>query len=250
MTMLPPTPSLLHGVLATARLARKRLWRGRSLWVTVFLVALPIVIALLQLALPIAPGMRYQISVETGLRFLCTIAAAIHLAPAIGEEVEGRTYAYLWSRPLPRATLLLGKLVGVLPFLLAASTVSLGVSWLATAQGDPALLPALGRSLLGAAAGCTAGACFAAGVGSLFPRHPLVFAVGYLLAAEQFLPFVPNAAYLSLLFHARAVAGQPPTGAPSESLGGGLVGLLVLGGIWLVGGLLRVTYAEYGRADR
>ena len=236
-------------VLILARLAWTRLWRGRSIYVTAFLMLVPVAMAALERAFDRGPG-RFAVVTETGLRFLVTLAAAIHLSGAVGDEVEARTYTYLWSRPLSRRALLFGKLLAVVPVLVAASAVSFTLAYLIVWGGEAGdHLGELGRALLAAAAGNVAAAAFSVGAGALFPRHPLVFTLAVFLSAEQVLFLVPNAASASILYHVRAVAGLPgPVDAPG--LVGALVGLAVLSAIWLAVGVWRVERAEYATVDR
>lgn len=239
---------MTQAVRVVARISWTRLRRGRTLWMTALLGTIPLLAAAWQRAFEPDPAARWETIAQLMLRIFVTLAAALHLASAVGEEIEGRTYTYLWSRPMPRAALLLGKLLAALPALVVASWTAMAGAFF-VAVGAPGMETA-GWLLRGLAAAALAGmgaGVFAAGVGAIATRHPFVFVLGYFLLAEQLLPFVPTVANLSFLHHAFVVAGveRRIPGEVPFSVGA----LLVLTAVWLGVGVWRVTVAEYGRAD-
>jgi hypothetical protein len=186
---------------------------------------------------------------EVALRFVATLATVIHLAPALSDEVDGKTWTYLWSRPFPRPALLYGKVLAIAPAVMVLATISLGVAYLITFETDPGThLPALARSLGGAYAATLGAAAFAVAIGSLFPRHPLVFGLAW-FAADQILFLVPNVAKLSSLYHARFLAGLPASKAEPESVAAAALWLVGLTIAMLAVGGWRVRRSEYARAD-
>lgn len=235
----------MSAVVVLAGLAWRRLWRGRSLYITAILAALALALALL-LPRRIDVAERWEALATFWLSFLVTVGAAVHLASAVGEEIETRTFTYLWSRPVPRTAVLLGKLLAVVPVLAGASLLVLPAAYvLVTGAEAGAHVDWLVRGVAGAIAGTVAASAFAVGAGAIFPRHPFLFTLGYLLAAEQFLWRIPNVANVSFLYHARIVAGLDPGG-----VGGALLGLALLTAFWLALGLWRVSTADYGAEDR
>src|SRR5262249_35338520 len=155
--------------LALARLAWKRLWRGKMVWISGLLVLVPLSIAAIA-PRDRSPERRFELIVELTLRSLVLLVPVLHLAPVVGEESERKTSTYLWSRPVPRPTLLWGNLLVILPLAAVAAAATLAAAF-ALIGGE---VEWLARAQAGAAAGVAGASAFALGVGALFPRHPLV----------------------------------------------------------------------------
>ena len=245
----------MSDILTIARWSRTRLLRSRLLWIGILLALLPSVPALLMLVSGHAPkdleGVQdnWEGVAELVLRFVAELVPALFLANALGDELELKTYTYLWSRPMRREALLFGKLLGALPLLLAITTVSFVLVWLLIAgpYAGTAIHMLWPTMVAGLAATLTA-CCFAIGVGALVPKHPFVLALG-VLAASQVISIVPNVARLSVAFHARALAGQPAIEGITESKSAGATGLVVLASIWLVVAVWRARRAELAAID-
>lgn len=233
-----------------ARLAWLRLRRGRSLWILGILCLLPPLVAAALLGEPEGPWERWRAVSEMTLRLLITVAAAMLLAPAVAEEVESRTYTYLWSRPIPRGALLLGKLFAMVPVLFAGFALSLTAAFFVSLGAmAPDHWAWYLETLAAAAADVVASGALAAGAGAIFPRHPFAFVLGYVLVIEQILPFVPLAQKLSILAQVGAVAGLPGPAfgaTPVEAL----LTLIILSAAWLGVGLWRVHSSEYAAGER
>jgi hypothetical protein len=236
-------------IAAIARLTWKRLWRGKSIWVTAILLLVPIGLAAMAVAGVPQASERWGIVGEITLRSLVMLAPVLHLAPAVGEESEGKTYSYLWSRPVPREALVLGKMLAVTPLLALLAAGAVAAAWaISSAGAGPAGDPAwLGSTLLAAVLGVVTSSCFAVGVGSLFPKHPLVIAFGYIFLAEQALPEINAVQNLSVLFHTQQVAKLPTWHHADD--GGGAIGLAVLAAFWLAIAIWRVRNTEFGSAE-
>lgn len=230
-----------------ARLTVTRLRRGRSLWLAVGLTAVPVLMALAQLAdrQEFEDPEAFQKTTEVALRFMAALAPTILLCNALGEELEARTYTYLWSRPFPRAALLLGKAAVVAPLCLGLAAVSILPGWFLLAHGR---LDWLANAYAGILSATVASSAMALGIGALFPRHPFIFAIGY-FGAEQLISLIPNVAKLSIVYHARSLAGQPVIGAEHESRLAALVALVILTAAWLGAALWRVGRAELAPKD-
>jgi hypothetical protein len=204
---------MMRDVWILAGVARKRLWRGRAIWVVGLLAVLSPLIA----AWARAEGERWEVSGQFTMRVFVMIAAALLLASAVGEEIEAKTYGYLWSRPIARSTLILGKLVATVPVLLGLALLSMSLAFL--------------------------------GVGAIFPRHPFVFILGWFMLAETALSVIPNVSNLSILHHALVVGGIATDSAGIPDVPFSLGALFVQSALWLGVGLWRVSVTEYGRAD-
>ncbi len=225
--------------LAMARLAWTRLWRGKMVWISALLVLVPLSIA------AVAPRdrsaeRRFELIVELVLRSLVLLVPALHLAPVVGEESERKTYTYLWSRPVPRPTLLWGHLLVILPLAALAAAATLAAAF-ALVGGDVAWL---WRAQAGAAAGIAGASAFALGVGALFPRHPLVVTLAWVFFAEQLLPEIPSAQNVSIVHHAKTIAGSG-----ANDTAGAVLAIAILSAIWLAVAVWRVRRMEFGSAE-
>src|SRR5262252_8274854 len=107
----------MTGAAAMARLSWLRLWRGRAVWLTALLLAVPPVVALGTSVRLADAGARWSAVADLSFRSLVLIAPVIHLAGALADEIEGKTYTYLWSRPIRREIILAGKVLAVTPLL-------------------------------------------------------------------------------------------------------------------------------------
>jgi ABC-2 type transport system permease protein len=240
-------------ILVIARMTLMRLVRGRSLWISVLLAVMPIAFAvLLASQRASAADAREAVGAMT-VRLLILVAAALLLAPAIAEEVELGTISYLWSRPVPRASVPLGKVVAIAPLLMIAFGVSLAIAWSITSTGGdewglrPG--PPLLRVELVMMGEILAACLFAVGAGAVFPKHPFVFVMAYVLLGEQTLSFVPGFASLSIAHHALEAA-QLPSGGTEEKLANAIGGMIVLAVLWLGIGLWRLGRTEYVKVDQ
>jgi hypothetical protein len=238
-------------VIAIARLTLRRLLRGRTLWVTALLLLMPILLAAAASIDIERAADRWSMVAEISFRSLVLLAPVVHLAGALGEETEGRTYTYLWSRPIRREAVILGKMLAVTPVLAVLAPAALAAGYAIVAAGRGASDPAwLLRAMPAAALGVVAASAFAVGLGALVPRHPLVAALSWVALAEQVLPAVRSVQNLSALYHVEVIADLPssPNGVSGDP-GGAALALVVLTAIWLGVALARVRSYEPGSAD-
>jgi ABC-type transport system involved in multi-copper enzyme maturation permease subunit len=227
---------MMHDALIIARYAWMRLWRGKSYWISVILATAPVVVALM----PGTASEQWRQALELAIQIV-PLSAAIHLAHAVAEEMESATVTYLWSRPIARSALLVGKLVAALPLVLGVAVLPVAASWAIThldalAGGAEALAMALAATTLG---GITA-AMVATGIGALFPRHAFVVALAYLLFLDKILGVIPNVGPVSIMHHMRALAGLPA----DVSRPAATIALLVLALLWLGIGIGRLRTLE------
>ena len=217
--------------LAIARVAWIRMVRGRALWGAALLASLSLVMAILLRGFHAEDtGALIEIGHATA-----AILTGLLVAAPIGEEFEDRTMTYLWSRPLPRWSVVTGKLVALTPVAAALAAATL-VAALAVA-GDP-------RPVTGVAAatalGVGARAAIGAAMATLVPRHALALTVAYLLFLDGPIAAIPARVQLvSVWFHEAAASG-----AGGESVIAGYVGLVVIAGLWLAVALWRVRRIE------
>ena len=115
-------------VRAIAGVTWTRLWRGRAVWIAAGIAALPYLLAAIGKAA--SRGGPHPAVGQAEVLSLAVLVMAVLppllVASAVAEELEDKTAAYLWSRPIARWTVLVGKLVVLLP--LAAALVAGGTA--------------------------------------------------------------------------------------------------------------------------
>jgi ABC-type transport system involved in multi-copper enzyme maturation permease subunit len=227
---------MMHDALIIARYAWMRLWRGKSYWISVILAAAPVVVAVM----PGPAAERWRRALEVAIQIV-PLSAAIHLAHAVAEELESATVTYLWSRPMARSALLVGKLMAALPVVLGVAVLPVAAAWAVTHLG--ALAGSVGELAAVVAAttlgGITA-AMVATGIGAMFPRQAFVVALAYLLFLDKILGVIPNVGYVSIMHHMRALAGVETGVAASTAA----IALVVLALLWLGIGVGRLSTLE------
>jgi ABC-2 type transport system permease protein len=243
-------PSAASSLSAVMALTWKRLIRGRMLWVAGGIAALPVAFAELRSA-----GRSGQPIVADLLAFeqlLLAVLPAMLIASSIGEEIEDRTATYLWSRPVPRWVVLLGKLATLTPVVVVLTIAS----WVAAIQLGTGSPPSA-ASCLGMGLGAVALSMVSSGIATLAPRHGMALTVCYMLFFDLALGALPlSLRNLSITFQQRALiealertsesAAQltlrlgpaPPTALAAA------IALAVLGGIWLAVALWRFGRRE------
>jgi ABC-2 type transport system permease protein len=115
----------------------------------------------------------------------------------VSEEIDDRTISYLLTRPIPRASILIGRYAATLVILVLILGVSSGLTghWLGmvrTAGGVPLLPPDFGRTffLVVVTGGAVYGAIYAA-IGAWL-KWPVIVGLGYTAAFEVFLANFPG----------------------------------------------------------
>ena len=250
MTSAPATASAVPPALPVPRRAPS-LWTAavrifdlslaRMLWSrgTIFmalLVGLPVVLALLVRGVQAigGPAMRVDGQVVTGptifgfmvwwlyLRFIVPVLALYYGTALVADEVEDKTITYLFTRPIRRGAVLLGKFLAyfvctvmvVLPSLMIVYFL-MGLSGATLAGTFPSLLKDLGLIILGLLA---YGGLFA-WVGAQFKR-PLVIGLVYVFGFEQVALLIPG--YIRQLTVSYYLQSLVPHAVTAE----GVIGLL------------------------
>lgn len=233
----------MQATLVIARYAWMRLWRGKSYWISVLLALAPVVLALLPGATVGTPAERWRRALELAIQIV-PLSAAIQLAQAVAEELEGHTVTYLWTRPISRTALLAGKLLASLPVVLGVAVLPVVIAYVIThldgLSAGTANLGELGGALAATVLGGLTASMVAVGIGALFPRQAFVVALAYLLFLDKVLGYVPNLGYVSIMHHMRALAGFKAEVGP----GAAVVALLVLALVWLGIGIARLRTLE------
>jgi ABC-type transport system involved in multi-copper enzyme maturation permease subunit len=191
-----------------------RLKRGRLLWVCGGLLALPILGAALLVAAGHFGRGLFDELLEIYFRFLIPFVPALLASPLIAEEIESRTFTFVFARPAPRPALVFGKYVAIIVPAALATMASIALMWVISMVRFPQDYGDTWTHLLrveaAAAIGVIVFAALAVALGSLFTRHPFVAVMGYLLLIEAGLgsaPIVLN--LLAQSWHLRNLADLP-----------------------------------------
>jgi ABC-type transport system involved in multi-copper enzyme maturation permease subunit len=227
---------MISAVKTHARLAWLAMSRRKLVWICAALAFLPAVAAVALIAQGNGGRDLYDKLMELYFRFMVPFVPTLLLAPAVSDEVEGRTWTFLFARPAPRVSLLLGKWAAATTAGAAILAAALALAWglcltRLTTDFGPELLHFL-RTELAAVLGVAAFGAVAAALGTAFVRHPLIAAILYLLVVEAWLgsqPVVLNVVAVS--WHLRNVAdlGQPSNFGPTAHIPAALSALLLLG---------------------
>jgi ABC-type transport system involved in multi-copper enzyme maturation permease subunit len=223
-------PSLPSVIATLFGVTWKRLLRGRSLWVCALITILPALIAgLLKGDHDMIPLMRFA-------QFrVMAILPPILVASVIGEEIEDRTITYLWSRPIARWSLLIGRLATLAPVAAALSVVG----WvLATVVRGEQLAP---QELTAFALGSITISLISAAVSTLAPRWGMRLSIIYMLVIDPSIGEIPAS------IHDISVTKQVWLLSGLEAGGGLVTPLLTLASIvtvWLFFAFWRLSRLE------
>ena len=151
------------------------------------------------------------------IRFIVPILGVFYGTSLIADEVEDKTITYLFSRPIPRGAVLLGKYFAYLVCTIFVVLPSLMLVWLlivpmggSLGPSFPDLLKDLGLLAIGLAA---YGALFAL-AGAVLKR-PLLIGLIFVLGWEPVVMVIPG--YLKRLSVAYYLQGFVPHAMPSNS---------------------------------
>jgi ABC-type transport system involved in multi-copper enzyme maturation permease subunit len=219
-------PSAAAAVWSIARVTFRRSTRG-------MLPAIAFIISLLPV-LAAAPMHKNGNSAAELVMLVLVILPPMFVASSLGEEIEDKTAAYLWSRPLARWTIIAGKLLALAPMCAVFVTGSLVGCGFA---GDPSLLNA--GIITALAAGAIATCCAVAGIAAILPRHAMIFAIIYLLIDLTVGSIDASIHYASLAYAMRSIAGQTSSVAII-----GAIAMVAISGVWLSVAFRRIARLE------
>jgi ABC-type transport system involved in multi-copper enzyme maturation permease subunit len=227
---------VLGGGAATVEIARvsfRRSLRTRALVGAALVAALPVVMA----AIFQAVGQHETRGVYQLAELCAAVLVGLAVAGPLGEELEDRTIAYLWARPLPHWSLVTGKLLALVPLVSVMAAALLGLA-LAVGKVPNGTIERAAGAL---AAGVAVRACIGAAMGTLLPRQALALTVGYLFFVDLPLGFIPaRLQVVSIVFHENALAGL----SRGEDAATAVIGLAAIGLVWLAVALWRVRRIE------
>jgi hypothetical protein len=224
--------------LALARLALTRATRGKALWVAAVLVVFPVILAAVRTSLGHPPDDVWR-AVFTVALLALPIVPSILVAPSLADEIDDKTSAYLWSRALPRWSIVAGKLLGLAPVAMLLMVASLAIAW--GVMGGPGAVPAstAARGLVALGAAALAASTIAAALALLVPRHGVAVAIVYLLI-DAALGALPLKLKAMTVFHStHVIAGFEDTG-----MAGSLITLSVIVVLTSTLAIRRITRME------
>ncbi len=226
-------PSALSSILTLARITLLRLSRGKSLFICVVIAGLPLGFAFVMSRVGRHVGPDSLFAFED---MLLALLPPVFVGASVGEELEDKTSAYLWSRPIPRWAVLAGKLIALAPL----AALMLVASWVFSVKVGSDAWPSA-RSCLALGAGSIAISFVAAGIATLVPKHGVALSIIYLIVDGVIgaLPF--SLAELSMTHQVRVIGDlykiQPSLVEP-------VIALVGVAGIWALLGLLRIRRIE------
>jgi hypothetical protein len=225
---VPTTGSALASLMGVTW---RRLLRGRALWAMLLVNFIPVVPA----SVPHARGEGSELIWMTQM-FVLMLLPAVFVASSIGEEIEDRTSTYLWSRPIARWTLVVGKLLALAPI----TALLVVASWTLAGQAGAGSLVSL-QSTLALAAGSIAVSLIAAGIALLVPRHGMALTIVYLVLIDVPMGEIPASLQsISVTRQIRLIAELEYM----PKLVTAAITLAVIAGLWLTLGLLRLRKLE------
>jgi ABC-type transport system involved in multi-copper enzyme maturation permease subunit len=227
----PASPGLGYGAMRVFDLSiGQMLWSRRTIFMAL-VVGVPVVIAivlrvLVELGAPVMRTGRTPIGggVVFGLmiwgffvRFAAPVLAVFYGTSLIADEVEDKTLTYLFTRPVPRAAVLIGKYLAYLVCTIGVVLPSVVLVWLLIAPVNGTLgetFVNLVKDLGILAAGLAVyGAVFAL-VGATVKR-PLVFGLAFIFGWETLALALPG--FLRRLSVAYYLQGLVPHAMPADS---------------------------------
>lgn len=219
-------PATSSAVFAIARLTGLRFIRSRVLWIATVFSILPMV--------PFAFGLGIDDTVEqrwasylNAMAYMHMLVASLLMSPAIAEEIEDKTYTYLWSRPIPRWSVLAGKLLTGACITCALLLVSALVATFVTGMPEGVVLA---RSLLSLVLGAVAVGIISSSLGILLPKHSIAASLAYFMVLDFIIGNIPFAAARVSVSHNVIEIGVGLT--PEASMPMSLLWLGIMSAVW------------------
>lgn len=230
-------PSAWSTTLTIAALTLRRLVRGRALWVSGAIAALPIAFAA-ALRSNGRPEHTMILDVHAFVQLVLSVLPAMFVASSIGEEIEDRTTTYLWSRPVPRWAVLAGKLLALVPIICALSLASWTLAMTIGVGVTPSAVSCVGFVL-----GAVALSVVAAAIATLVPRYGMPLVICYSLFLDLPLGVMPaSIKNLSISHHVRAIADIMEN--TDDSARSSAIGIATIAVVWGVVALARIRRLE------
>ena len=227
------TPSVGGAIAAVAGVAVKRLTRGAGWVIALLFAAVPPGIATLVMRL----GHGKQLSLDDTFgteSIVLGIVMGLLIAWPVGQDLEDRTAAYVWARPVPRWAVLVGKLAVSTPIAIALFAASWVATCVLTAQ------PIASAPIVGLCAAVVVGSVIASALALLLPRHPLVLALVVLALLDPVVGAMSGGVALATVsYNARVIAGFEQADVVTSACA-----LVVLAALWGWLALSRLARTE------
>ena len=195
---------------AVIRMHLRQVFAGKKLWIFGLALGLPwILLAMVaaeavfhdpnneRMALGVILFLIYGIGIPA-------LSALMYGTSIIGAEVQNQTLTYLFTRPVARWRIVVGKYLANVGVLTVGTVLSLTVGWMILGAKHLSSLYAV--SVAAMAAVITYNAVFAL-IGTMFPRRSLVVGLIYTGVSEGALATVPSLARnFTGQFHTRTIA--------------------------------------------
>ena len=243
--MSPPitraVPSTGDAIGIMARLTLKRVFRGKLVWFVILAAGLPSLIALAMRGGGHNRPEKVATATFSTVQLLFAILVPMLTGSAVGDELGSKTASYLWSRPVARWTILVGKLVVLAPL----TALILVVAWLVSlAIGGGLISP---QALVAVAFGAITISVVVAAIATIGPKHGIAFSLLYVLIIDLGIALLPGSlSQLSLVHQTTVLAGLPqgPNEPPLGSALGAALWLVGLTAIWLTVALRQLRTRE------
>lgn len=232
----------LEASLIQARWTAKRMVRGKTIWVAWIFAVLPVLLAMTmkQAGKPLEWKEMF-----VPLVMLAGVLAPLFMASSMAEEIEDKTFTYLWSRPIPRWSVVIGKLMASIPIASGIMCGAVAICFFFAKEGTTDMLV---RALAASVAGATAMCMVSAGLAILVPRAGMAVTYGYLLVLDLPIGAMPfSLRNMSVTHQIREVAG---VGGEDKPLWITLIWLAGIGGFWLAIAFWRLLRAEFSTGDK
>ncbi|MGE0547055.1 MAG: ABC transporter permease [Kofleriaceae bacterium] len=229
-------PSRIASLAAIGAMSVRRLFRARGLWVGTLIAAVPPAFAF-----AIGQSSRRDDG-RTPVLFMFEvlivgILSAMFVASSIGEELEDRTATYLWSRPVARWTLPVGKILALAPVTIALALIG----WLCVYTSAVGGLPPP-ASYFALVAEALAISTIGAAIALLVPKHAMALSIAYLVFFDVPLGVLPaKLQHLSVSYQTRAIA-EIDWAATDQSAA--VITIVAITAVWAMVGALRLRRLE------
>jgi ABC-2 type transport system permease protein len=229
MSTVPSTGSVISTLVGVTW---KRLFRGRALWICAAIAGLPTLLAFA------TRGDRDAFQAVAVIQIIVTaLLSSVFVASSIGEEIEERTITYLWSRPLARWTIIIGKVAALAPISLALTLLG----WVVASQVATNQPPDV-STIVAFTSGAIVSSMVAAGIATLVPRQGMALSIIYLVIVDIAIGAIP--ASIQEIAVSYQVISLSELDKENSQPVHAAIALAIIGAVWLTIGMLRVRRLE------
>ncbi|MCA8942668.1 MAG: ABC transporter permease [Planctomycetes bacterium] len=197
-------------MFAVAQLHLRQMFAGSRRWLLLVCMAIPLpILTLIRTQGEFRSPVEEQVQTSVFLYAiyalaLPALASMLYGTSIIGAEVQNQTLTYLFTRPIARWRVLMGKYLANVGILVALTTLSLTIGWAIVGAVSAQNLAAIAVATVFATA--TYNAVFAL-LGSIFTRRALIAGLAYLGVSEIALAWAPTfGRNFTAQYHMRSIA--------------------------------------------